>query len=212
MKLTNGTESYSCTEIFYNTDRQNTTDDFTMLKQRVIDQHQHQQHNNITPSSSNNDINTRMITKPEILIENRSLTSSSSSTSSSYSTTSLTSDFCSTSPTNSTTGSVSSIETDDLCSNLNSIQLTKNQSSPNNQAQKPQQQTTLPSTSTSQQTQPESKLNYLKFYQIKEKIRSGGFGVVFKGVRRIDNLPIAVKIIRKDKICLWSDVSWIFEI
>lgn len=46
------------------------------------------------------------------------------------------------------------------------------------------------------------KLNTL--YKIQEKIRSGGFGDVFKGVRRFDNLPIAIKIIRKEKINQWS--------
>lgn len=192
MKLT-GAESCKFNELFYNTNNKNT-DAFAALKQKVIDQRQ-----NNTPSSSK-EINTPINIKPEI-IENRSLTSSSSSTSSTYSTTSMTSDFCSTSPTNSTS-SESSVETDELCTNLDNINLNENKKK-TNQTQQPQQ--TQPSTSTSQQQQTtESQLNYLKFYQIKEKIRSGGFGVVFKGVRRLDNLPIAVKIIRKDKIILWS--------
>ena len=46
------------------------------------------------------------------------------------------------------------------------------------------------------------KLNSL--YKIQEKIRSGGFGDVFKGIRKFDNLPIAIKIIRKEKINQWS--------
>lgn len=41
-------------------------------------------------------------------------------------------------------------------------------------------------------------------YKIQQKIRSGGFGDVYKGTRKIDNLPIAVKIIRKDKINSWT--------
>jgi len=42
-------------------------------------------------------------------------------------------------------------------------------------------------------------------YQIQEKIRSGGFGDVFKGQRRLDGLPIAIKVIRKEKIYYWSE-------
>lgn len=45
------------------------------------------------------------------------------------------------------------------------------------------------------------KLNSL--YKIQEKIRSGGFGDVYKGIRRVDNLPIAIKIIRKERINQW---------
>jgi serine/threonine protein kinase len=41
-------------------------------------------------------------------------------------------------------------------------------------------------------------------YKIQEKIRSGGFGDVYKGVRKIDHSPIAIKIIRKDKINSWT--------
>ena len=41
-------------------------------------------------------------------------------------------------------------------------------------------------------------------YKIQEKIRSGGFGDVFKGVRKLDLTPIAIKIIRKDKINSWT--------
>lgn len=41
-------------------------------------------------------------------------------------------------------------------------------------------------------------------YKIQEKIRSGGFGDVFKGVRKIDLAPIAIKIIRKEKINSWT--------
>lgn len=41
-------------------------------------------------------------------------------------------------------------------------------------------------------------------YKIQEKIRSGGFGDVYKGVRKIDHAPIAIKIIRKDKINSWT--------
>ena len=42
-------------------------------------------------------------------------------------------------------------------------------------------------------------------YKIQDKIRSGGFGEVFKGRRIIDNLPIAIKIIKKEKISSWTE-------
>lgn len=41
-------------------------------------------------------------------------------------------------------------------------------------------------------------------YKIQQKIRSGGFGDVYRGTRIIDNLPIAIKIIKKDKINSWA--------
>ena len=40
-------------------------------------------------------------------------------------------------------------------------------------------------------------------YKIQEKIRSGGFGDVYKGMRRSDNTPIAIKIVSKKKINSW---------
>lgn len=50
-----------------------------------------------------------------------------------------------------------------------------------------------------------SPIEYNKVYKIQEKIRSGGFGDVYKGQRRTDNMPIAIKIIKKDKITLWNN-------
>lgn len=44
------------------------------------------------------------------------------------------------------------------------------------------------------------------FYKIQEKIRSGGFGDVYKGTRKYDQLPIAIKIISKKKINSWTMV------
>ena len=41
-------------------------------------------------------------------------------------------------------------------------------------------------------------------YRIQEKIRSGGFGDVYKGMRKTDNLPIAIKVIEKKKIVSWT--------
>lgn len=46
-----------------------------------------------------------------------------------------------------------------------------------------------------------------ELYEINDKIRSGGFGVVFKGTRKSDNLKVAIKLIRKKSINLWSVVS-----
>lgn len=42
------------------------------------------------------------------------------------------------------------------------------------------------------------------YYKIQDKIRSGGFGDVFKGTRKYDDLPIAIKIISKKKITSWT--------
>lgn len=149
--------------------------------------------------------------------ENRSLISSASSTSSSYSTASMTSDFSS--------STISKDEDEDLCSNFTGINLNK-QAVPcankepqmpitTNQISKPVTNETTKTPIVISNDQETSSNNghstvssvetnsYLRLYKIQEKIRSGGFGVVFKGVRRFDNLPIAIKIIRKDKINLW---------
>jgi tRNA A-37 threonylcarbamoyl transferase component Bud32 len=44
-------------------------------------------------------------------------------------------------------------------------------------------------------------------YRIQEKIRSGGFGDVYKGVRKTDNMPIAIKVLEKKKIVSWTTTS-----
>ena len=46
-------------------------------------------------------------------------------------------------------------------------------------------------------------------YKMQDKIRSGGFGDVYKGTRKYDQLPIAIKIISKKKISSWTMVSFI---
>lgn len=43
-------------------------------------------------------------------------------------------------------------------------------------------------------------------YMISGKIRSGGFGDVYRGYRCCDNLSIAVKVIKKEKIKKWTKV------
>lgn len=40
-------------------------------------------------------------------------------------------------------------------------------------------------------------------YRMQGEIRSGGFGVVYRAVRRTDNAPIAIKCIPKRKITSW---------
>ena len=44
-------------------------------------------------------------------------------------------------------------------------------------------------------------------YKIMGKIRSGGFGEVFKGRRCCDNAAIAFKVIKKEKIKRWTTVK-----
>jgi hypothetical protein len=41
-------------------------------------------------------------------------------------------------------------------------------------------------------------------YRIQEKIRSGGYGDVYKGIRKTDNMPIAIKVIEKKKVVSWT--------
>ena len=58
-------------------------------------------------------------------------------------------------------------------------------------------------------TLPYSTISSIKghpLYKIQEKIRTGGFGDVYKGTRKLDNTPIAIKIINKEKITTWSKV------
>lgn len=153
--------------------------------------------------------------------ENRSLISSASSTSSSYSAASMTSDF------SSSTISSKDEDEEDLCSNFTDINLNKqasctkeplkNQILSSPPVNETNSKTTInsndaqsSSTSSHGTISPVEANSYVRLYKIQEKIRSGGFGVVFKGVRRFDNLPIAIKIIRKDKITLWTHVSCFF--
>lgn len=144
--------------------------------------------------------------------ENRSLISSASSTSSSYSAASMTSDFSS--------STIS--EDDDLCSNFTGMDLNKqasceSQNVPIKTINPPTNEANITTTinngpqsssiSTHGTISSVEANSYIRLYKIQEKIRSGGFGVVFKGVRRFDNLPIAIKIIRKDKITLWTNTA-----
>ena len=46
----------------------------------------------------------------------------------------------------------------------------------------------------------------VKGYKITEKIGSGGFGYVYKGIRLKDNFAVAVKVINKQKIDNWTVV------
>lgn len=197
MKLTSP-GAYKCTETYYNTNL------------------------NLSTSAAKNDVELidckeRMQTSSDkkvknTSLENRSLTSSSSSTSSSYSTMS---EYCSTSPVSTDSNTI------ELCEKFNNIELNKdidNNATKNNvksvkDTVRVAELTTQPGSSKSvssvipQSISSSGSSSYVKLYKIQEKIRSGGFGVVYKGVRRIDNLPIAVKIIRKDKISLWNDTS-----
>jgi hypothetical protein len=110
----------------------------------------------------------------------------------------------------SSSSSVSTTTTNDCLINyLNKFSLNETVNE-NNKNEIDSQSATPPSSSSTNPTDNESihssinpiKLNSL--YKIQEKIRSGGFGDVFKGIRKFDNLPIAIKIIRKEKINQWS--------
>lgn len=169
MKLTN-TSSYNCTQIFYTPDQKKPDEEFvTLIKGKAI----------LKPTLKTTEL------------ENRSLTSSSSSTASSYSS-SASSEFCSSSPDCDTP--------EDLCRKFNQIDL----SEPNKSAS---QSTPINIKRTCSRRQSERNAVELSNYTKVEKIRSGGFGEVFAGVRRSDSQPIAIKKIRKDKISLWNDVS-----
>jgi hypothetical protein len=48
-------------------------------------------------------------------------------------------------------------------------------------------------------------------YKVQEKIGCGGFGEVYKGIRKIDNMPIAIKIIKKNKINSWITSVSVFH-
>jgi hypothetical protein len=46
-------------------------------------------------------------------------------------------------------------------------------------------------------------------YSTNKQIGKGGFGVIFSGYRIRDNLPIAIKVIKKSKITQWFKVCGI---
>ena len=170
MKLTS-TCSYNCKDLFYTNEPKKQNDDelATLIKGKTI----------LKPTLKTADL------------ENRSLTSSSSSTASSYSS-SLSSDFCSSSP--------DCDAPEDLCKKFERVQLNKDTS-----LQKPSK--TAPINIKRSQSYVQSRRVDLSNYTKVEKIRSGGFGEVFAGVRRTDNQPIAIKKISREKISLWNDVS-----
>ena len=45
-----------------------------------------------------------------------------------------------------------------------------------------------------------------EIYEIKEVNKNGGFGVIYIGTRCKDNLPIAIKVINKNKVPKWTQV------
>ena len=45
-----------------------------------------------------------------------------------------------------------------------------------------------------------------EIYEIKEVNKNGGFGVIYIGTRCSDNLPIAIKVINKNKVLKWTQV------
>lgn len=42
-------------------------------------------------------------------------------------------------------------------------------------------------------------------YHLEEKIKHGGFGIVYSGVRINDKSPVAIKTIQKQRIVYWED-------
>jgi hypothetical protein len=52
----------------------------------------------------------------------------------------------------------------------------------------------------------ENEESYEQNYKIISKLRSGGFGDVYRGRRCFDNLAIALKVIQKVKIKKWTKV------
>ena len=137
--------------------------------------------------------------------ETRSLTSSSSSTSSSCSSASSQGSLADANNHNvDLTFRLSKLDLNSKSPESPSHLINKSVNNSNSVNKTPSMSAPSPNTSALSSISP---IEFNKIYKIQEKIRSGGFGDVYKGLRRIDNLPVAIKVIKKDRISTWNHVS-----
>lgn len=52
--------------------------------------------------------------------------------------------------------------------------------------------------------------NFKKRYKLKGELGRGGFGVVYRGIRICDELPVAIKFINRDQVRNWGKVIFVF--